>query len=329
VTAADTAVDETATVANPRLRKKLLTVARLIVTVLVLVAVVYTAAKQWRDVKGYLLDLPWQSAVLSLVMVLIGLAAGVMGWRAAAKDLGHEVSVPDAGQIYLIGLLGKYLPGSVWAYFLQMELGRRAGVPRSRAFLASIVLTGIGTTVALVFGIFGLPALLHVGGPAVVAVAVLVPISLVCAYPRVLTWLVQKFMRIVRRPALEEPITWKGVGAVAGWCSITWIAYGIHLWLLANSSSAPGFSGVLRSTGAFALGMTAGLFAFLVPSGLGVREAILVAALLPYVPAGVALGMALASRLIFVVGDLLAAGIAAIVGVRTTRRRVDLETQET
>jgi uncharacterized membrane protein YbhN (UPF0104 family) len=293
-------------------RQKLISLVRLLISVAVIAGVAYTTTKQWTEVKHYLLSIPWQSAVLALVMILIGLGAGAMGWRAAIKDLGHEVSVRSSSQIYLIGLLGKYLPGSIWAYLLQMELGQRAGLPRSRAFLASIVLAGVGTTVALCFGVFGFPALLDVGGAAVVALAVLLPVSLVCAYPKVLTWLVQQFLRILRRPPLEEPITWRGVGAVAGWSAVTWIAYGIQLWLLANSQGAPGLEGLLSATGAFALGMTAGLFAFLVPSGLGVREAVIVAALLPYVPTGTALGMALASRMLFVIGDLLAAFIAAL-----------------
>ena len=64
------------------------------------------------------------------------------------------------------------------------------------------------------------------------------------------------------------------------------------------------------------------LFAFLVPSGLGVREAIIVATLLPYVPnAGVALGMALASRLIFVIADLIAGAFAGTLALKDMRAR--------
>jgi hypothetical protein len=318
VTAAEVATDAVNApardVQHSGLKQKLLTVVRIGFTCAVLAAVAYTTATQWRDVKTYLASIPWQSAVLSLLLVLVGLMGSAFAWRAALRDVGHDVPIKTGSQIYLIGLLAKYLPGSVWAYVMQMELGRKAGLPRSRAFLASIVVTGIGTTVALVFGLLGLPALLSVGGAAVWAVAALVPFALVCTHPKVLTWLVQKFLRLVRRPPLETNITWRGVGAVAAWCAFTWVAYGLHLWLLANSQGAPGFGGLLQATGAMALGMTAGLFAFLVPSGLGVREAIIVAALLPHVPAGVALGMALASRMLFVIGDLLAAGIAALLG---------------
>lgn len=304
-----------------RWRRIGLNVARIAFTTAVLAAVVYSTATQWHDVRDHLLAIPWQSAVLSLVMVLLGLAAGTMAWRAALKDVGHRVAVPTASQIYLVGLLAKYLPGSLWAFVLQMELGRRAGVPRSRSFLASLVATGISTAIALLLGVFGVGVLFDdaVGTPIRVVVLVLLPISLICSHPKILTRLVQLFLRLVRRPPLTTPITWRGVGAVAAWSLAGWVAMGVHLWLLANSQAAPGVGGMFTCIGAFALGMTAGMFAFLAPSGLGFREAILVAGLLPYVGSGPALGMALASRMIFTIADLLAAGGAALLALRSRR----------
>ncbi len=301
-------------------QRRVLSATRVLFTLAIVAAIAYATATQWRAVKQYFFSLAWESVALSLVMVLVGLAAATFGWRAALADVGHRVSVRTAGHVYLVGLFAKYLPGSVWAFVLQMELGRRENLPRSRAFLASIVLTGIGTTVALCLGVFGLSALRDVGGGVKVLLLILVPVSIVCAHPRVLTWLVQRFLAIVRRPPLETPITWRGVGAVAFWSLISWIALGIHLWLLANSEAAPGFGGVFRCIGAIALGMTAGFFAFLAPSGLGVREAIIVAALLPYLPGSVALSMALASRMLFVIADLVAGGIALLSLLRSRRR---------
>lgn len=64
------------------------------------------------------------------------------GWQVIVDELGAPVGGFRCGQIYLVGQLGKYLPGSVWAYLLQMELGRRAGVPRARVFTASLVQWG-------------------------------------------------------------------------------------------------------------------------------------------------------------------------------------------
>ena len=51
-----------------------------------------------------------------------------------------------------------------------------------------------------------------------------------------------------------------------------------------------------------------------------VISALMVAALAVYMPVGIALGVALTSRLIFTVADILAASAAALSGVRALRR---------
>lgn len=301
-------------------RARALNMVRLVFVVAVLAAVVYTAVKEWSEVRDTLASLAWSSLALSLIMVLAGLGAQTLSWRAALTDLGQRVPTRTAAQVYLLGLLAKYLPGSLWSFVLQMELGRRANISRARAFLAGIVSLALSTTAALVLGALALPVLFRAGGWITILLLILAPISLFCAHPAVLTWLIQRFLRLTRRPPLDQPLRWRGVGVVVGWSALAWVCFGIHLWLLADAAAAPGLAGLVRCTGAFALALTAGIFAFLSPSGLGVREGIITAALLPYVQPGVALGIALASRVIFTVADLLAAGLAALAGWRSTGR---------
>jgi glycosyltransferase 2 family protein len=300
-------------------RQRLIAVGRVVFALAVLAAVVYATAVQWAGVQDYLHDLQWSVTLLSLCMVLIGTLTTTMAFRSALASVGHEVPLSTASQIFLIGLLAKYLPGSIWSYVLQAELGKRAKLPRSRPFVASLVLTGLSTTVALLFGLFGLPALFKLGHLAGYAVLILVPVSMVCAHPRVLTWLVGRGLAVLRRPPITRPFTWRDVSTVAGWCAIGWLAYGIHLWLLAGSDVTPGVDGVLKSTASMALGLTAGMIAFLLPSGIGAREAVIVTSLLPYTTPGRALGIALVSRLLFTGADLIAAGVAALSGIRLSR----------
>jgi glycosyltransferase 2 family protein len=290
-------------------------VLRVLFTFAVVGAVIYAAGRQWADVSHLLTSLAWHSVLLSVLMVLAGLAAQTMAWKAALRDVGYLVSVRTTAQIYLIGLLAKYLPGSIWSFLVQMELGRRASIPRPRVFVASILAVALSTAAALLLGVFGLPALFDVDRRLAVAVVVLTPIGLFCAHPRVLTWLVRQLLRLLHRPPLDEPITWRGVALITLWSAVGWTCFGIHLWLLANAGATPGVSGVVACIGAISLGITGGMVVFLSPSGLGVREAVITAALLPYMSPGAALGMALVCRLIFTVAELLAAILAALANV--------------
>ncbi|MER7333082.1 MULTISPECIES: lysylphosphatidylglycerol synthase domain-containing protein [unclassified Micromonospora] len=308
---------------------------RIVVIAAIAAGMTWSVVSQWPDVRQTWLDLAWPSVVLAVLAVLAGMFANSMAWRAAAEDLEHRVSVPAALRICMVGQLGKYIPGSVWAYVLQMELGRRAGLPRARAFLATLVALGLGVVAALGVGLLSLPSLLDATAEtgaeyaepvrvALYIVAVLFPIALICAIPAVLTRLIQIVLKVLRRPPLQHRLTLPGVLRVVGWSALGYTLFGVHLWLLANAQAAPGVGGLLRSIGSFAIAMTVGMFAFLSPSGLGVREAVLVATMAPFLSGaggiGAATGIALASRLIFTVADLLAAGIAALSGVRQLRR---------
>ncbi|MCW3841320.1 flippase-like domain-containing protein [Micromonospora yasonensis] len=316
------------------IRRWLSLAVRVVVFGAIAAGMVWSVVSQWPQVRSTWLGLAWESVALSVLAALLGMVANTMAWRAAVDDLEHKLPVTAALRICLVGQLGKYIPGSVWAYVLQIELGKRAGLPRARAFLATLVTVGLGVTTALGLGLLSLPSLREAAANAdssyadsvrvaLWIVAVLFPIALICAIPRVLTALVQVALKVLRRPRLEHRLTWPGVLRVMGWSALGYGLFGVHLWLLANAQAAPGVGGLLRCVGSFAIAMTVGMFAFLSPSGLGVREAVLVAALAPFLVhdggVGAAMGIALASRLIFTIADVIAAGLAALSSVRQLR----------
>jgi len=69
---------------------------------------------------------------------------GTWAGTRIVKDIypGHRGSKPYrlialGSRIFFVGQLGKYLPGSLWALLVQMELSRKAGIPRSRGLAGS------------------------------------------------------------------------------------------------------------------------------------------------------------------------------------------------
>jgi len=157
----------------------------------------------------------------------------------AAARLGSRVRITEASKIYLIGQLGKYLPGSVWAFFAQMELARKAGVPRSRSFTASIVAVCINLVTGLAVGTLVIPSVAHGDAWRYVAIVALFFVLIAGLSPPVLTRLIDLLMRVVKRPRLERSISWKGMLAGSAWSLGSWVAYGLSLWVLAVGAGAP------------------------------------------------------------------------------------------
>lgn len=318
-----------ATVATPKrgmiarllpVARRLMPVARPAVAVLILAAIAYAVVSQWNGVRSALLTLAWQSVLLSLVAALLGTLASLMAWRALLADEGHRLSPLSAGRIFFVGQLGKYLPGSVWSIVLQMELGKRAGVPRGRSFTTSLAWVGLSLSTALVVGVMGFPILVQKHATEVWIMLAILPFALIASAPPILTRLVNLVLRVMRKGPLPRALSWPGVLRSCAWLITAWVFFGVHLWLLSNALGAPGFGGLTRCIGGFALAMAAGVLFIFAPSGAGVREALIVSALAPVMSTGEALGIAVVSRAIFILADVLSAGGAALSGMRELRR---------
>lgn len=289
---------------------------RPLIGVLILGAIVYAVASRWSGVRSTLTTLAWPEVVLSLAAALVGTVTGMMAWRALLADEGHPSSPLVAGRIFFVGQLGKYLPGSVWSILVQMELAKKAGIPRGRAFTTSLVWVGLSLATGLCVGALELPALAS-GHPAEFWVLLAsLPIAVVASAPPVLTRLVNFVLRLTGKGSLPKPLSWTGVLTAAGWLVVTWLLYGVHLWLLAEGLGSTGAQGFIRCIGGFALAVAAGVLFVVAPSGAGVREVIIVAALLPVMSAGEALGVAVVSRVLFVFTDVLSAAVASVLGLR-------------
>lgn len=286
---------------------------------LVLFALVLGATvASWDDVRPALGRLSPLSVVIAEMFVLLGLAASVLTWRLALRAFGARVRTAVAAKIYLIGQLGKYAPGSVWALAVQMGLASRAGVSAVAALAASVIAIGANLATGFALGAFLVPTAIGGGIWRIVAVLVLLAAFAVVLSPPVLTRLLGLVKRRLGGGDMPGGMTRAGALRVLAWSLASWLFYGLSVWVLAIGVDAPPFEALLLSLSGAALAMTLGFVVVLAPSGIGVREAVIVAALSPALDHAEALAVALAARLVFTAADLLAA--AAVLGVRISPR---------
>lgn len=305
-----------------RQRTILINIARYLLLVLVIAAATWQLWVNWNAVTHTIGGLQWQRVAVSLVAVLIAIGCATMSWQVLVDDMGKPIGVGRGAQIFLVGQLGKYLPGSVWAYILQIELGRKAGLARARVFAATLFSVAVAMVAALIAGAIAVPVLVA-EDPRLSWLPwlyLLLPFALVMLYPPILTALVRFGFRILRRPRPDHPITLLVVLKSLGWAVLSYIGYGVHLWMLADTNQGLTISPLALCIGTMAIGMMAGLVGFLLPAGVGAREFVIIAALTPLVGIGPATAYAAVSRLMFVLSDLVSAGGAATMAVIARRR---------
>lgn len=286
---------------------------RVALVVVALVFCGYGLFGRWDETRRALEQLSWPYAGAALLAGVAGLGAWMLAWRRLLAGLGSPLPPRAAVRIYFVSQLGKYIPGSVWALVAQMEMAKEHRVPRERG--ASAALLSMATTIA--------------GGCAVAAVTlpltspaatrhywwllILAPVFVALLHPRIVTFTLNRALRLARRPPLARTAGPGTMAAALAWTVLGWFLFGTHAWLLVRAAGGHGF---FLATGAYALAFTAGFLVVIAPGGVGVREAALTAALAPVLPAGAALVVALVSRVVLTAADLAWAGAAVLLGGR-------------
>jgi uncharacterized membrane protein YbhN (UPF0104 family) len=283
---------------------------RLLRVLLALVALAflgYGLARNWDETAAALTSLsPW-ALLGAFAAVLLGQFCMLLAWRHVLAGLGSPLPLRVTGRIMFVGQLGKYIPGSVWAYAAMMELGRDHGSPPRRTFacISLSLVINLGVALAIAAATLGTQQAVRQAW----YLLLLVPVIAVCLHPRVLTWGLNLALRLARREPLESALSGRTVLVATAWTALGWFVYGLHTWLLAGRWDL-----YVVATGAYAFAWATGLLTFVVPAGVGVREGALVLVFAPLIGTGAALAAAVVSRLAFTLADVTAAGVAFLLG---------------
>lgn len=292
-------------------------IARLAFLALTLAAGGYAVGRQWTRVQAGFAELGPVPLAVALVPALASVAAMMLAWRGLLGSLGSPLRLRPAARIFFTSQLGKYLPGSVWPVVAQMQLGRAYRIPRARSAAAAALAMLVSLSSALVLAAATLP----LGGGANAAgyrwAFAVAPLLLAGLHPRIANPVLRTLFRLTRRPAIE-PLTARTIAETAARSVAGWLLAGAHIWVLAVALGATPGRTLLLATGGYAFAWSVGFIIVFAPAGAGIRELILVAALQPVLDPGKATVVALASRLVTIVADLVAAALTAREG-RTGR----------
>lgn len=244
------------------------------------------------------------AVLLSGALALLAVLAMLMSWAASVREGAPSLGARDLARVYLVGQMGKYLPGSVWPVLAQSALARRRGASASAVATGSLL--NLALTVAVSLAVGG--ALLPLAPDEAVdqlwwAPFVLVPFVVVL-HPRVLGLLLPLASRAMRRGEPSFVPTGPGIVRASAWAVAGSLLFGAHLYVLVDALGGGGLRGLALTTCAYNLAVAAGVIVIFVPAGAGVREAVLTAVLAPVLDVPTALAAALVSRATLIVLDL-------------------------
>ncbi len=271
--------------------------------VLVLAFGVLFVVRRWSQVSGALAELGWVAALGSVPLGAAGMVAGMLAWRALLADLGFPLRLRDAGRVFFLSQLGKYLPGSVWPMVAQIELGRELHVPRKVSFAATV----LAMVLAVAAGLSVAAVLLPLGGTDTLRrywwVVLVVPFFVALLHPVVIVAVLNRLLRAIRQEPLQVRTTVRGTARAAAWQVLGWVLLGLHAYVLMLGLHVDPGRALPLAVGGFALAYCLGVLFIPVPAGAGVRDAAIVVAFATVLDQPRALAVALVSRVVMVAVD--------------------------
>lgn len=278
---------------------------------------VWALWSRWPQVVAAIGRLDARDLVAAALATIGNLIFTGLAWRALLADLGARLPVSLAARVFFVGQIGKYVPGSLWPLIVQAELAKRHVARRSTA-AATFVLILLGGASALVVGLLTLPFAPNGGGGQLPWVALLVLPAAALLHPGVLGRLLDRGLRLLGRPPLEQWTSVRGTMVATGWVLVAWFFAGLQVWLLMVPLGAPASWRTLAlAVGGYAIAWAIGLVVVVAPAGAGARELALAAILSPVLDRGAVVVVVLLSRVLFTAADLALAGIGFTAGRRT------------
>jgi glycosyltransferase 2 family protein len=230
-------------------------------------------------------EIRWSWLTLSAGLYLLFFAFSAWYWQRLLKIFGDRPTFFRVCRAYYIGQFGKYVPGKAWALILRGRLVQGENVRFGTAVLTSFyeVLTTMaaGALLAAVIFIVQPPHVGELEWPPVLTGLLVLGMVGVPLLPGVFNVLMQqlpgRFQGIdtfkaprLRGCTLAEGLLTIGVG---------WAILGLSVWagLVAVLPDAPELTLATwaQITGAIGLSYVVGFLAIVVPSGIGVRDVVL------------------------------------------------------
>jgi hypothetical protein len=285
--------------------------------VLVVAFLVGFVATQW----GRLPDYDWDFRPAWLLVSALGVASYYIiqgeAWRAILASLDEHLDARTARAVWGKSLVARYVPTNALMVVGRVVMAERHGASK-RGCLASIVYElGLQVVTAVVVGAYFVITLPRLEGePARYAILVVVPLALFVLHPRVFRPLADFALRKLGRATLPATLRFGRVLELALVYLAAWAAMGLAVVGFTAALHPLALEDVPYAAAAFPVAFCVAVVTFVVPSGLGTRDAALAIALAAVVPGAVATAIAVGFRIFQTLIELLYVAAVSALGRR-------------
>ncbi|MBN1912027.1 MAG: hypothetical protein JW818_20055 [Pirellulales bacterium] len=239
---------------------------------------------QWEAVEG--VSTPqFEWLAYGTIVAIAALFTSVWGYRFLIRSHGFDVGFSETVGLCFVPMLGKYIPGKVWAILAAVHFYGTLGIPKrvAAACVALFMTLGLASS-GLVALVLGLPV-----GAAEGLVWPVVAVMIVGLYPPVFYRVTNLALQMCGRNKIEANVSLVGILRVFTILVVVAILYGTGFFLILQGFRSTPWQELPAVIALFTFAQVAGFLALFAPAGIGVREGVLLLGLQPIVGPGPAI----------------------------------------
>jgi glycosyltransferase 2 family protein len=291
---------------------------------LIFASLIVFVIRQWDELPE---DFAWHFEPAWLALSFVALAAFYAWqaeiWRHIVHSLGETIPPVPSRAVWGKSLIARYVPTNVLMVVGRVVMAERYGVAK-RVSLASIVYElGLTVGTAVMVGAYFVIQLPELNDqPARFAVLLVVPIVLAVLHPRVFEPLADFALRKLGREPLPRTLRFR---EVLGYCLAylaAWAMIGAGLCAFASALTSIAIGDAPYIAAAYPVAFCVAVVTFIVPSGLGTRDAALAVGMGAVLDETVAVAIAVAFRIFQTLIELAYVGTVVAID-----KRVDAKTE--
>lgn len=260
----------------------------------------YTIWKSRGQLLPYLAKADFSQFIIVAVIYLVALLLAVLNWAVIMHAFESSISFWMHAKIYLVSMVSRRLPGTIWYVGGRMILYKKLGVPSVKTASASGIEFIISFVADALLAAIFIPLGLNLSEIWLIPLALIVVLGLFVLRPKS----VEKIMIKLNYP-LAQPVS---MSQVISWLLLRMalvLAGGAMIFFTIRIFTPLGLNSLLFVLGARALSGAAGMLTFLLPSSLGASDLTLLAMLSTIIPTSLATVIALLVRIYTTLFELL------------------------
>ena len=294
-------------------KDKLLKALKIIFGVLVVVFLAWYFRKNWDEFSEKIMSVNIGIFIVSMLFYFVYKITLASLWHYITKINGCSIRYEKAVTSYLYSILGKYIPGKVFMLAATLTYYKEEEAQLSKVtvcFFIENVCTLLGAAMLFIVSLFFFPNELLENYKWLTLL--LIAAFFVCIHPKIINFVLRLIGKIFKKN-LEIPMKYSQMLKVVLLFIGNWLIVGFGFFILTKSIyPAAEWSQMLYCAGIWGVSAIMGILAIFAPSGLGVREGIIVAGLMLIMPQSDAMVISVVSRLWQTIPELLLVAMAFV-----------------